>query len=231
MSVYKAINAVQKTMAGTGISKGQFNKYDKYSFRGIDDVYNALGPALAEAGLVILPRVTERQVQERPTQKGGTQMAVTLQVEFDFIAAEDGSKHTVVAFGEAMDRGDKATPKAMAAAYKYMAFQAFCIPVDGQPDADQETHRIERAPAQPKQQPTVPASPAVDPDALIADTQAAWIKKTLQATSADVAKFCAHFQVPSVDALKTSQLPTVKQAITAKKTQVATAATLNDKVK
>jgi hypothetical protein len=221
MSVYKAINAVQKTMAGTGISKSQVNKFDKYSFRGIDDVYNALGPALAEAGLVILPRVTDRQVQERPTQKGGTQLAVTLQVEFDFIAAEDGSSHTVVAFGEAMDRGDKATPKAMAAAYKYMAFQAFCIPVDGQPDADQETHRVEQLPAQALRQ------PAVDPNALIAETQAAWIKKTLQSTGADVAKFCSHFQVPSVDALKASQLPAVKQAITAKKTQVASAADLN----
>jgi hypothetical protein len=231
MSVYKAINAVQKIMAGASISKGQFNKYDKYSFRGIDDVYNALGPALAEAGLVILPRVTERQVQERPTQKGGTQLAVTLQVEFDFIAAEDGSKHTVVAFGEALDRGDKATPNAMAAAYKYMAFQAFCIPVDGQPDADQESHRVEQAPIQAQQLPEPQAAPALDPDALIAETQAAWIKKTLQATDADVAHFCAYFKVPSVDALKASQLPAVKQAITAKRNQAATAATLNDKVK
>jgi hypothetical protein len=33
--------------------------------------------------------------------------------------------------------------------------------------------------------------------------------------------------VPSVDALKANQLPAVKQAITAKKTQVASAADLN----
>jgi hypothetical protein len=223
MQVYAAINAVQRALVKGGIAKGQTNTYDKYRFRGIDDVYNALGPALAEAGLVILPRVVNREAQEKPTQKGGTQMAVTLTVEFDFIAAEDGSKHTVIAFGEAMDRGDKATPKAMAAAYKYMAFQAFCIPVDGQPDADAESHVVvNQAPAR-----TVQAALAVDPDVLIAETQAAWIKKTLQATRADVAKFCAHFQVPSVDALKASQLPAVKQAITAKKTQVASAADLN----
>jgi hypothetical protein len=222
MSVYKAINAVQKIMAGAGISKGQFNKFDNYSFRGIDDVYNALGPALAEAGLVILPRVTDRQVQERPTQKGGTQLAVTLQVEFDFIAAEDGSKHTVVAFGEAMDRGDKATPKAMAAAYKYMAFQAFCIPVDGQPDADQDTHRIEPAKAQPQPPAQLPVQPGP-----INEIQAAWIKKALQDTGADVKKFCSHFQVSSVEALVTDQLPAVKAALT-KKQKVASAADLNN---
>jgi hypothetical protein len=223
MQVYAAINAVQRALVKGGIAKGQTNTYDKYRFRGIDDVYNALGPALAEAGLVILPRVVNREAQEKPTQKGGTQMAVTLTVEFDFIAAEDGSKHTVIAFGEAMDRGDKATPKAMAAAYKYMAFQAFCIPVDGQPDADAESHVVvNQAPAR-----AVQAALAVNPDALIAETQAAWIKKTLQATGANVAKFCEHFKVPSVDALKASQLPAVKQAITAKKTQVASAADLN----
>jgi hypothetical protein len=222
MSVYKAINAVQKAMAGAGISKSQVNTYDKYKFRGIDDVYNALGPALAEAGLVILPRVTDRQVQERPTQKGGTQLAVTLQVEFDFIAAEDGSSHTVVAFGEAMDRGDKATPKAMAAAYKYMAFQAFCIPVDGQPDADQDTHRIEPAKAQPQPPAQLPVQPGP-----INEIQAAWIKKALQDTGGDVKKFCSHFQVPSVDALATDQLPAVKAALT-KKQKVASAADLNN---
>ena len=228
MSVYQAINAVQTELASKGIAKGQENSYDRYRFRGIDDVYNALGPALAKAGLVILPRVTDRQVAERPTAKGGVQLAVTLQVEFDFITAEDGSKHTVVAFGEAMDRGDKATPKAMAAAYKYMAFQAFCIPVEGQPDADSETHELAQAP-QPAPQPVKPQAvqpvPANDP--VIAETQAAWIKKTLQQTQADVKKFCSHFGVASVDALKASQLPAVKQAITAKRAKVATAADLN----
>ena len=226
MSVYQAINAVQTELANKGIAKGQENTYDRYKFRGIDDVYNALGPALAKAGLVILPRVTDRQVAERPTAKGGVQLAVTLQVEFDFIAAEDGSKHTVVAFGEAMDRGDKATPKAMAAAYKYMAFQAFCIPVEGQPDADLDTHVIVGQPPAPQQAPPQTAQPAAG-DPVIAETQAAWIKKTLQQTQADVKKFCSHFGVASVDALKASQLPAVKAAITAKRAKVATAADLN----
>ena len=228
MSVYQAINAVQKIMAGTGISKSQVNTYDKYKFRGIDDVYNALGPALAEAGLVILPRVVERQTQDRATQKGGVQVAVCLKVEFDFIAAEDGSKHTVVAFGESMDRGDKGTPKAMAAAYKYMAISSFCIPVEGQPDADIETHELAQAP-QPAPQQAKPqtAQPVPANDPVIAETQAAWIKKTLQQTQADVKKFCSHFGVASVDALKASQLPAVKQAITAKRAKVATAADLN----
>ena len=38
--------------------------------------------------------------------------------------------------GEAMDSADKATNKALSAAYKYACFQVFCIPTEGDNDAD-----------------------------------------------------------------------------------------------
>jgi hypothetical protein len=41
-----------------------------------------------------------------------------------------------------MDSGDKATNKAMSAAYKYAAFQAFSIPTEGDNDADAHTHQV-----------------------------------------------------------------------------------------
>ena len=41
-----------------------------------------------------------------------------------------------------MDSGDKATNKAMSAAYKYMAFQTFAIPTQGDNDADGQTHEV-----------------------------------------------------------------------------------------
>ena len=59
----------------------------------------------------------------------------------DFVAIEDGSKHTVKTYGEAMDSGDKATNKAMSAAYKYAAFQAFAIPTEGN-NSEDETHHV-----------------------------------------------------------------------------------------
>ena len=83
-----------------------------------------------------------RQCEERQTAKGGTLFYVTVEAEFDFVCAEDGSKHTVKTFGEAMDSGDKATNKAMSAAYKYAAFQAFAIPTEGDNDADAHTHEV-----------------------------------------------------------------------------------------
>ena len=143
MKVYKAINAVQLELAKAGISKNRRNTQGSgYNFRGIDDVYNAVSPLLAAHGLCILPRVLSRECVERTSKNGGALFYVTVEAEFDFVSAEDGSKHTVKTFGEAMDSGDKATNKAMSAAYKYAAFQAFAIPTEGDNDADSATHEV-----------------------------------------------------------------------------------------
>ena len=142
MSVYKAITAVQAELAKEGISKARSNAQQGYKFRGIDDVYNALAPVLAAHGLCILPRCTERICVERTNAKGTALFYVTVRAEFDFVCAEDGSKHTVTTYGEAMDSGDKATNKAMSAAYKYAAMQAFSIPTEGDNDADATTHEV-----------------------------------------------------------------------------------------
>jgi hypothetical protein len=143
MKVYKAINAVQGDLCKTGITKERSNQQQGYKFRGIDDVFNALSPLLARHGLCVLPRCTSREVVERTNAKGTALFYVTVCAEFDFVAAEDGSKHTVVTYGEAMDSGDKATNKAMSAAYKYACMQAFSIPTEGDNDADAHTHEVQ----------------------------------------------------------------------------------------
>lgn len=143
MKVYQAINAVQRALSKTGISKDRTNTQGSgYKFRGIDDVYNAVAPLLAEHGLCILPRMLTRICEERQSKAGGALFYVTVEAEFDFVSSEDGSKHTCRTFGEAMDSGDKATNKAMSAAYKYAAFQAFAIPTEGDNDADAATHEV-----------------------------------------------------------------------------------------
>ena len=146
MKVYQAIAAAMAEIAKEGIGKNRKNDQQGYKFRGIDDVYNALAPILSRCGLVMLPRVLGREVVERTTAKGNAIFYVTVDVEFDLVCAEDGSKHTVKTFGEAMDTADKATNKAMSAAYKYMAMEVFCIPTEGDNDADATTHEVKAKP-------------------------------------------------------------------------------------
>lgn len=140
--VYQAIAAITGELAKVGIAKGRKNSQQGYAFRGIDDVYSALSGLLASHKLCVIPRVLGRTVTERETQKGGVLFYAVVDVEFDLVSAEDGSKHTARTCGEAMDSGDKATNKAMSAAYKYFALQTFCIPTEGDNDADSQTHEV-----------------------------------------------------------------------------------------
>ena len=143
MKVYQAINKVQADLARVGISKARTNSQGAgYKFRGIDDVFNELSPLLATHGLCILPRMLARNCEERMSKSGGNLFYVTVEAEFDLVSAEDGSKHTIRTFGEAMDSGDKATNKAMSAAYKYAAMQAFSIPTEGDNDTENHTHEV-----------------------------------------------------------------------------------------
>ncbi len=141
-AVYAAIAACTKALSRTGIAKERQNTQQGFSFRGIDDVYNALSAVLAQHQLCIIPRVVRREVTERQTQRGGVLFYVVVEVEFDLVCAVDGSTHMARFCGEAMDSGDKATNKAMSAAYKYMALQLFCIPTEADNDPDASHHDV-----------------------------------------------------------------------------------------
>ena len=148
MHVYEAIAAITASLSKVGIAKGRKTQQGggaSFAFRGIDDVLNALSPLLAEHKLCIFPRVTNRASVERQTKSGGALFYTTVNAEFDFVSAVDGSKHTAATIGEAMDSGDKSTNKAMSIAYKYAVFLTFCVPIEGTPDADGEVYEISGA--------------------------------------------------------------------------------------
>ncbi len=146
-AVFAAISAVSAAIAKKGIAKDSRNVQQGFVFRGIDAVLNALNSALTANNLVILPSVKRREVTERATKTGGVLFTAVVHVDFDLVSTVDGSHYSVTFIGEAMDSGDKATNKALSAAYKYMAIQVFCIPTEGEsPDADAVTHEPIAAP-------------------------------------------------------------------------------------
>lgn len=165
--IYAAIAGV---IADCGIvGKDKVNKQQGFKYRSVDDVFNALHPALAKNKVVIIPTVVERQCEEVGKTKNGTAiLKVICKVKYD-ICAEDGSRVTSIIYGEGMDMGDKATNKAMAIAYKYLCFQVFCIPTEEMSDPDGESleekigtpkKQLEKKKEKPKEQPatTEPAN-------------------------------------------------------------------------
>jgi hypothetical protein len=139
--VLSAIHAVLAALSKDGIAKDQRNTQQNFNFRGIDTVLNVLSGLLDVNKLLIIPTVLERIQTERETNKGGVLFSVVCKIEYKFYSVEDGSSVTAILYGEAMDSGDKATNKALSAAYKYMAIQSFAIPTEGieQNDADATT--------------------------------------------------------------------------------------------
>ena len=130
---------IPKVMKEVGaIEKGRRNQQQGYSFRGIDDFYNALHNVLADNGVFFTPEVLEQTAIEGTTKNGGATINRTVKVRFTFYAP-DGSSVQAVTLGEGTDMSDKAANKAQSAATKYCLLQVFCIPTEEMVDSENET--------------------------------------------------------------------------------------------
>lgn len=138
-NIYQAIIAVMEDVGAVG--KEKTNKSQGFKYRGIDDVMNALNPAFIKNKLFMVPEVLEQSREERNTAKGGNLIYSVCKVKYTFYA-EDGSSIEAVVVGEGMDSGDKASNKALAAAFKYACFQTFCIPTEDLKDPDEESPEV-----------------------------------------------------------------------------------------
>ena len=134
--VHVALSAVMGEVQAVG--KNDHNNQQGFSFRGIDAVVNAVGPALRRHGVLVLPRVVESTYGDFTTSRGTVMHTATLHVEFTFVGP-DGSTLTCSAMGESADAGDKATAKAHSVAFRTALLQALCIPTH-EPDPDAQSY-------------------------------------------------------------------------------------------
>lgn len=139
-TIQQALGKVTKALKA--VPKGDRNKDQGYNFRGIDSVMTALHPHLADAGVVITPMVENVTYDSYSTRKGTEMRVAVVTVRYRFHGPA-GDYVDAVVVGEASDTADKATNKALSAAFKYALVQTFTLPTD-ESDADSETH--ERAP-------------------------------------------------------------------------------------
>jgi len=123
--IFQLIPKVMSEISAVG--KEGVNTNQKYKFRAIDDVMNAAHPVFARNGVFCAPEVIEKESQDRLSASGATIIRVLLTVRHTFFAG-DGSSIPVVTVDEKIDSGDKASNKAMTAAYKYALCELLCIP-------------------------------------------------------------------------------------------------------
>lgn len=138
----KIYGAITGIMADVGaIGKDSVNEQQRFKYRGIDAVMNALQPAFIKHGVFVYPEILEHAREERDNTKGTHLIYSVIKVAYHFVAG-DGSEVVVTVIGEGMDPGDKATNKALSIAFKYACFQLFCIPTEEMKDPDAETHEV-----------------------------------------------------------------------------------------
>jgi len=135
-----------------GVGKDGYNPGQKFHFRSIDDVAAAAKAALEAEGVYIAPNY-----EILTTNDTGKGMHIFVKGHFTFYA-KDGSCVTACAIGEGRDSYDKATNKAMSAAFKYALLQTFCI---GDPNDEGDAHSapvetaVRKAPTRKPAQPEV----------------------------------------------------------------------------
>lgn len=137
--IYAAISGIMNEIEA--ITKSKKNAQQGYSFRGIDDMYNAIQPLFKKHQVFITSNVLESKREERQTKSGGALIYTIAKCQFKFFTT-DGSFVESVLDGEAMDSGDKSTNKAMSTALKYALMQMFLIPTEERLDTEYETHEI-----------------------------------------------------------------------------------------
>lgn len=134
--IYEAISKTMKDIGAVG--KNDTNQQQKFKYRGIDAVMNALNPAMIKNEIFVVPEILEQKREERTSKNGGLLIYSICTIRYKFYA-KDGSFVEAVVIGEGMDSGDKATNKAMSIAFKYACFQVFCIPTEEMEEADSTT--------------------------------------------------------------------------------------------
>ena len=161
--IYSLIGQAMQMIGAIG--KDSRNEQQKFMYRGVDAVMNALNPVMSKLGLFICPEVLEQTREERTNKNGTTLLYSILKMKYTMYAP-DGSNVSCVVMGEGMDTGDKGSNKAMSVALKYACFQLFMIPTEEMVDPDAECHEVKPKaktvkkdePAKVEQAQTIPAA-------------------------------------------------------------------------
>lgn len=203
--IYEAIANVMKDVGV--VSKGDSNDFDHYKYRGIDAVMNALNPAMVKNHVFVTPTVINSSREERAGKNGTNMVYSILTVKYTFYT-DDGSSVECVVIGEAMDRSDKSTNKAMSAAFKYACFQTFCIPTEEM--IDSETESLVKSDEQKNAEMINSVSPDLIPDPnRTPDYRAKRLREEIARTGVSEAKLLANTKVEKWEDVTDAQFVTL----------------------
>lgn len=194
-NIFGCISAIMRDIGA--VSKNQTNQQQRFKYRGIDDVYNALHNAMGKHGVFTTSTINEVEREERQSKSGGVLIYTRMRITYTFHAG-DGSCVCTTVEGEGMDSGDKSSNKAMAVAHKYALLQIFMIPTEETKDPDSESHEVA---------------------ARLSIEQQANIEKLIKSSGKNRTAFLGWIGAKSLDRIRADQYDRCVKALEKKRTQ------------
>lgn len=140
-SIVKALVLAKQKIGGVGKHETPLSG-QKFNFRGIDTVVNAVAPVFNEMGIVVTPYLKSSRSEFVTYGASGTKGFRTEVVcEYTFHYKDETITCCVAA--EAIDSGDKSTAKAMSVAFRIALLQALTLPTD-EPDPDNYDYNVDK---------------------------------------------------------------------------------------
>lgn len=134
LKVNEAIVAVMEEVRAVG--KDGYNSAQKFNFRGIDAVVNAVALPLRNNGVIVAPVDVGADYRDSVNGKGTAVVEVRGTVTYRWTGPE-GDYFDVTVASEARDFADKATAKFMSVAFRTCLLQTLALPTDD-PDPDSD---------------------------------------------------------------------------------------------
>lgn len=144
-TAWARVMADVKSVAKAGRATITMEKGGSYSFsyRGIDQVLNAVGPALRRHGVMVIPRAVEASYGN-----SGRMREVQVNVTYAIIGP-DGTSIPAQSVGEGLDMGERGTTKALTNAYRNLLIAALTLPTLND-KLDPDKVNLERPDTRPK---------------------------------------------------------------------------------
>ena len=151
--------AICKVMAAAShVQKTGKNSFHGYNYASDADLLRVLQPAMAEAGLIMVP--TQVAQSDKQLDKGKTQTDVHVQYT---LVHSSGETLTVQAVGRGIDKEDKGPYKAMTGALKYALRQTFLVPTGDDPESHSKEFEANSYSRPAAQKPAPKSAPAPAP--------------------------------------------------------------------
>lgn len=139
-NISAAILAVEEQVSGIPMSG--FNMHQSYKYAKLNDYLAALKPIMQKNSLLLISSADEITREKDDIIKGAnhsTDSFSVVHLSFKLIHASSGEWISISAIGEGVDRGDKATYKAITGGRKYGLALLFNLVTEDEPEGDEAT--------------------------------------------------------------------------------------------